>query len=136
MKTKIRFHHFHDGNDPWVEDKDGGLVRVRGSASYATFAALVDLDTGNVLEEVSSFCNPKDNPTRPKGREITLGRLFKTIAEKSVGAPKGDRVPSEALAIKNKVARWKALWANRKWPTLYAELEAPYLPKSSVCNLL
>lgn len=76
MNTKIRFRHFHDGNDPWVVNTKTGIPeRVRGSAIYATSAALVDLRTGNVIEEVMAYCSPRDVPSRKKGREITTGRL-------------------------------------------------------------
>jgi hypothetical protein len=68
---KITFRHFHDGND-----KDHV---VRGTAVYATRAALVDLKTGDRLFEAWAFCSPKDNPTRPKGRELALSRLTENI---------------------------------------------------------
>lgn len=79
--TKIRFEHFHDGNDVWTDDGRGKLVRVRGTALYATCAALVDLTTGNVIEEAWAYCTPRDVPSRKKGREISLGRLKKKLSK-------------------------------------------------------
>ena len=85
MNLKILFRHYHDGNDPW-EPRDPSnpksrLQRVRGDAIYATRAALVDIDSGDVLKEAWAFCGPADSPTRKKGREITFGRLQLQIVQ-------------------------------------------------------
>lgn len=69
--TKIRFKHYHKGNDP------EGVVR--GHNEYATQAALVDLDTGNIIEEAWCYCSPRDVPSRAKGREVAEGRLLKKL---------------------------------------------------------
>lgn len=77
MNTKIRYHHYHNGNDPI--NPETGLPFVRGTAIYATSAALVDLDTGNVIAEAWSDCSPRDVASRKKGREIAKGRLEKKL---------------------------------------------------------
>jgi hypothetical protein len=71
MNTKIRFQHFHEGNDP--------NHVVRGTAVYATCAALVNVDTGDAIEESWSYCSPNDVPDRKKGRAIAYGRLQKKL---------------------------------------------------------
>ncbi len=72
MKLKVRFNHFHNGNDP---DHN-----VRGSAIYATMATLVDVETGKSITTVVSYCNPKDVPTRKLGRQYALERLTHQVS--------------------------------------------------------
>lgn len=70
MSTKVVVRHFHEGNDA---DRT-----VRGIATYATVAKVVDLVTGqNVTPEVWAFCNANDSPTRAQGSSIAIGRLQK-----------------------------------------------------------
>lgn len=71
VNTKIRFRHFHDGNDPHHQ--------TRGTATYATRARLIDLTTGNVLLEDWSYCNPIDTISRKEGRRVAWGRLVGKI---------------------------------------------------------
>lgn len=97
MKKKVVVRHFHEGNDA---DR-----AVRGRASYATLARVVDLETGNtvtgtqhiryedeeglLVEEIFqdqdaliwAFCSPHDTPTRSQGRVVAIGRLQKQFPE-------------------------------------------------------
>jgi hypothetical protein len=88
VSTKVVVRHFHEGND--------ADHRVRGIASYATVARVIDLDTGEIvlgvrepqgdivtlaLCETWAYCNMKDAPSRKHGRMIAVNRLQKQFPE-------------------------------------------------------
>lgn len=89
MKKKIVVRHFHEGNDVSRE--------IRGPATYATQARVVDLETGETVIDPDikvhaatwAFCNPKDTPSRRIGREVTLGRLRRMFPAAVEGADWG-----------------------------------------------
>lgn len=73
MTNKVRFHHYHEGNDKNRE--------IRGPALYSTEAALVHLETGDVLAVEMAHCSPRDVPQRRIGRQVALGRLLKQMGK-------------------------------------------------------
>lgn len=73
MKPKIVFSHFHNGND--------ADHKIRGHATYATKATLLDLDSGIPIAQECAYCSPRDVPSRSLGRKISLGRLRKIITD-------------------------------------------------------
>lgn len=76
MTIKVVVRHFHDGNDV---DK-----AIRGTASYATVARVVDTETGDVKSEDWAFCNPKDQINKKEGRALAIGRALTRINYKEV----------------------------------------------------
>lgn len=93
MSTKVVVRHFHEGND--------ANRQVRGKALYATYARIVDLDSGATVGwfddktgnsgvcEVWAYCTPKDVPSRKQGRAIALGRLQKQFPQQCAEADFG-----------------------------------------------
>lgn len=78
MTFRAYVRHFHDRNDP---DRFFRGREIGASASYATRIQVVELETGVVLAEEWAYCNPRDCPSRQKGRLIVVGRLLKKHPE-------------------------------------------------------
>lgn len=73
MTKKVVVRHFHEGND--------AKRKVRKTASYATQARVVDLETGKDLAQAWAFCCNLDVPSRRQGRFISVGRLCTNFPE-------------------------------------------------------
>lgn len=73
---KLYYRHWHIGNDP--------ERRILGSAQFATECRAVDQETGDVIAEAWAYANPKDSPTRAKGREISRGRVLKELKSNKI----------------------------------------------------
>lgn len=104
MNTKVVVRHFHEGNDADRRIRDLAVSNGKAKCVYATYAKIIDLDTGEILHhviklgpneemvepvQVWAFCRENDVPSRKQGRAIAIGRLQKQFPDECAKADFG-----------------------------------------------
>jgi len=75
----VRIQHFHD-KDALEKATVGTPEHPAKPPKYCTLAELYDT-TGAVVAVSTAFCNPKDCPSRKKGRAIAHNRVIQTYTQ-------------------------------------------------------
>lgn len=76
--TKVLLKHLHKPEDirAWFKRAIDAGLHGNAIPIYATLAILIDKETGEVLGSGTSYCSPRDNPSRKLGRLIAHNRAI------------------------------------------------------------